>query len=126
MAKSSSLAEIHPQSRPLHGEGKAARETKQQRKRVATTLARRVELVGRELSSLPVKPLLIGAGVGAALIGVALSVSSKQKASSPFSGMNHALTKTALVALARVVSGQTMRSVATSALLDVADAVKNS
>lgn len=126
MAKSSSLAEIHPQTRPLHGEGKTPRENKQQRKRVAATLARRVEFVGRELAALPVKPLLIGAGVGAAVVGVALSVSSKQRASSPFRGMNHALTKTALVALARVVSGQTMRSVATSALLDVADAVKKS
>jgi hypothetical protein len=71
------------------------------------------------------KPLLVGAGIGAALVGSALAVSSKRPSLGlPFAGMNQTLTKTALVALARVVSGQNARSVATSALMDVADAIK--
>jgi len=118
MAKSTSLAEIHPPSRAANSEGRS-------RKRAPGTLARRAKAVAQELSSLPVKPLLIGAGIGAALLGSALAVSSKRPSiASPFTGMNQTLTKTALVALARVVSGQTVRSVATSALLDVADAMK--
>jgi len=117
MAKSTSLAELQSPSRPTHGEGKPRRRP--------GNLVRRVEGAGKELSTLPMKPLLIGAGIGAALLGAVLSASAKRSASpSPFRGMNPTLTKTALVALARVVSGQTVRSVATSALLDVADALK--
>ena len=118
MAKSTTLAELPPQSR-AHGVSKSY-------KRARGSLKRRVEVVAQELASLPVKPLLIGAGIGAALLGTALAVSSKRAGSaSPFIGMNqHTLTKTMLVALARVVSGQTVRSAATSALLDVADAMK--
>jgi hypothetical protein len=78
-----------------------------------------------------VKPLLIGVGIGAALVGTAVVMRSKSGRSasiSPFHGPNSALagalTKTALFALARVVSGQTMRAVATRALLEVADAWK--
>jgi len=117
MAKSTSLAELHPQAR-------TANENKT-RKPAPGALQRRAKAVAAELSTLPMKPLLIGAGIGAALLGAALAVSSKRPAGgSPFTGMNQTLTKTALVALARVVSGQTVRSAATSALLDVADAMK--
>jgi len=71
------------------------------------------------------KPLLIGAGIGAALFGAAIAASSKRReGGSPLSGMDRALTKTALVALARVVSGQTVRSVTSSALMDVAESLK--
>ncbi len=149
MAKSTSLAALHPQSRAAHAErapaerapaerapaerapaerAPAERATAQSkpRKRATGTLARRAQAVAKELSALPVKPLLIGAGIGAALLGTALAVSSKRPSlGSPFSALNQTLTKTALVALARVVSGQTVRSVATSALLDVADAMKS-
>jgi hypothetical protein len=119
MAKSTSVAELHPEPRAVRGESKP-------RKRTPGALARRVEAAGAELSALPMKPLLIGAGIGAALLGSALVARSKRSSlAAPFSGMNQMLTKTALVALARVVSGQTMRSVATSALLDVADSLKS-
>jgi hypothetical protein len=84
----------------------------------------RLESVGKELSALPMKPLLIGAGIGAALFSAALAASKRRGSLSQLSGVDRALTKTALVALARVVSGQTVRSVASSALLDVADALK--
>ena len=84
-----------------------------------------------ELRALPVKPLLIGVGIGAALVGTAVAVRSKSDRGgslSPFHGPNSALagalTKTALFALARVVSGQTVRAVATRALLEVAEAWK--
>jgi hypothetical protein len=117
MAKSTSIAELQP--RAAHGENKT-------RKRAPGNLVRRAQAFAEELSALPMKPLLIGAGIGAALLGSALAVSSKRPSlKSPFTGMNQTLTKTALVALARVVSGQTVRSVATSALLDVADALKS-
>ncbi len=118
MAKSTSLAELHPPSPALHGEDKP-------RKRAAGTLRHRAKAVAAGLSGLPMKPLLIGAGIGAALFGSALAVGSQRPSTgSPFTGMNPTLAKTALVALARVVSGQTVRSVATSALLDVANALK--
>jgi hypothetical protein len=118
MAKSTSLAELRPQSHGARGQHKS-------RTRVAGSLERRAKAVVAELSTLPMKPLLIGAGIGATLFGAALAVSSKRPIGSPLKGMNQTLTKTALVALARVVSGQTVRSVATSALLDVADAMKS-
>ncbi|HEY0462722.1 MAG TPA: hypothetical protein VGC79_00875 [Polyangiaceae bacterium] len=119
MAKSTSVAELHPEPRAAHAERKP-------RKRGAGTLARRAEAVAQEFAALPMKPLLIGAGIGAALVGTVLAMSSKRPAAgSPFVGMNQTLTKTALVALARAVSGQTVRSVATSALLDVAEAMKS-
>ena len=118
MAKRTSLAELHPRSTAPQGDRKP-------RKPPPGILARRTAAVTAELSALPIRPLLIGAGIGAALLGSALAISSKRPSfSSPFSGMRQTLAKTALVALARVVSGQTMRSVATSALLDVADAMK--
>ena len=118
MAKSTSLAELHPRARTAPADGKP-------RKRTPGSLVRRAEALAKELSALPMKPLLIGAGIGAALVGSALAVSSKRPSvGSPFSGMNQTLTKTALVALARVVSGHTVRSVATSALLDVAASMK--
>ena len=82
-------------------------------------------------NSSSVKPLLIGVGIGAALVGTAVVMRSKSDriaSISPFHGPNSALagalTKTALFALARVVSGQTVRAVATRALLEVADAWK--
>ena len=118
MAKSTSIAELHAQSPSGHGESKA-------RKPASATLARRAKAVANELSGLPVKPLVIGAGIGAALLGSALALSSRRRAAgSPLTGMNQMLTRTALVAVARVVSGQTVRSVAASALLDVASAMK--
>ncbi len=118
MAKSTSIAELHPEAPARNGESKP-------RKRAPGTLARRAKAVAGELSALPMKPLLIGAGIGAALLGSALAVSSKRSSTgSPFTGMNQTLTKTVLVALARIVSGQTVRSVASSALLDVAEAMK--
>ncbi len=118
MRKSTSLAELHPQPRAAPGESRS-------RKRARGSLARRAEAVAHELAALPVKPLLIGAGIGAALLGTALAMTSKRPSRGlPFSGLNQTLTKTALVALSRVVSGHTVRSVATSALLDVADAMK--
>jgi len=121
MAKSTSLAELPSQPRAAHGESKPHKRTP----RTAGRLTRRAEAVAQELAALPVKPLLIGAGIGAALLGTALAVSSKRPSSgSPFSGMNQTLTKTVLVAVARVVSGQTLRSAASSALIDVADAMK--
>lgn len=116
MAKGTSLAEVHS-ARVSHAQGKS-------RKRISGPLARRAERLNKEISALPVTPLLIGAGLGAALLGAALAVTSKRRAASPLNVLNPALTKAALVAVARVVSGQTMRSVATSALLDVAEAVK--
>ena len=116
MGKSTSIAELQP--RAAHGKNKT-------RKRAPGTFALRAEGVAAQLSALPMKPLLIGAGIGAALLGSALAISSKRPSLlSPFTGMNQTLTKTALVALARVVSGQTVRSVATSALLDVAETLK--
>jgi hypothetical protein len=122
MSKSSSLAEVSAQSSGLRGERKPLhREVKPRRR---GTLANRVEAVGRELSALPMKPLLIGAGIGAALVAALTASSNRRAHGSPLSGMNRALTKTALVALARVVSGQTVRTVASSALLDVSDALK--
>ena len=118
MAKSTSLAELQPHAR-------AGREDVRPRKRAAGTLKDRAKGVANQLSTLPLKPFLIGAGIGAALLGSALAVSSKRSFSgSGLSRMHPTLTKTALIALARVVSGQTVRSVATSALLDVADAMK--
>jgi hypothetical protein len=78
-----------------------------------------------------VKPLLIGVGIGATLMGAAVVLHSRSEKStqlSPFHGPNSALasalTKSALFALARMVSGQTVRSVATRALLEVAEAWK--
>ena len=78
-----------------------------------------------------VKPLLIGVGIGATLMGAAVVLRSRSEKSahlSPFHGPNSALasalTKSALFALARMVSGQTVRSVATRALLEVAEAWK--
>lgn len=118
MAKSTSLAELHPQPRAAQEEGKP-------RKRSAGRLSRQVAAAKAELSALPMKPLLIGAGIGAALLGSALVATSKRSfGGSPFNGMGQTLTKTALVALARVVSGQSVRSATTSALMDVADAMK--
>lgn len=115
MAKGTSLAELHSQRAP-HGESKA-------RKRGTATLSRRVQNMSKELSALPVKPLLIGAGIGAALLGAALTVTAKRRPGASFA-LSPALTKTALVAAARVISGQTVRCVATTALLDVAEALK--
>jgi hypothetical protein len=118
MAKSTSLAELHPQPRTAHGEHKT-------RKPASVSLERRAKAIAVELSTLPMKPLLIGAGIGAALLGAALAVTPRRASlGSPFTGMSQTLTKTALIALSRVVSGQTVRSVATSALLDVAEAMK--
>jgi len=118
MTRRTSLAELQLQSSAADREGKP-------RKRAPDTLQRRAKAVAAELSTLPMKPLLIGAGIGAALLGSAWAMSSKRSLSgSPLSRVNQTLTRTALVALARVVSGQTARSVATSALLDVADAMK--
>jgi len=78
-----------------------------------------------------VKPLLIGVGIGATLMGAAVVLHSRSEKStqlSPFHGPNSALatalTKSALFALARMVSGQTVRAVATRALLEVAEAWK--
>jgi hypothetical protein len=119
MAKSTSLAGLQPHADAGRGESKP-------HKRAPGTFARRTQAVVAELSTLPLKPLLIGAGIGAALLGAAVAVSSKRTGQgSPFKGMNQTLTKAALVALARVVSGQTVRTVATSALLDVAEAMKS-
>lgn len=118
MAHSSSLAEFEPQARTSERENKP-------RKRTPSALERRAKAVAAELSTLPLKPLLIGVGIGAGLFGSVWAMSSKRTASgSPFTGMNQTLTRTALIALSRVVSGQTVRSVASSALLDVADAMK--
>jgi hypothetical protein len=119
MAKNTTLAALQAQGHGARGENKP-------RRRAPGPLERRARAMASELSSLPMKPLLVGAGIGAALFGAALAVSSKRAHSGmPLSGMHQTLTKTALVALARVVSGQTVRSVATSALLDVADAMKS-
>ena len=119
MAKNTSIAELRPEPQGARGEHKP-------RARASSTLERRAKAVAAELSTLPMKPLLIGVGIGAGLLGAALAMSSKRPSvGSPFKGMNQTLTKTALVALSRVVSGQTVRSVATSALLDVADAMKS-
>jgi len=123
MSKSSSLAEIPVRANAPRGERKPSH--REAKSRASGSFAKRVGSVARELSSLPMKPLLIGAGIGAALCGAALATSSKRSAiASSLSGVDRALTKTALVALARVVSGQTVRSVASSALLDVAEALK--
>ena len=118
MAKSSSLGELQPAQRAGRTEGKP-------RKRTPSALERRAKAVVAELSELPIKPFLIGAGIGAALFGSAVAVGSKRRGvGAPFMGLNETLTKTALIAVARVVSGQGVRSVATSALLDVAEAMK--
>jgi hypothetical protein len=118
MTGSISRAALQPQSSTADGRSKL-------RKRAPGTLERRAKAAAAELATLPMKPLLIGAGIGAAVLGSAWVLSSKRTSlASPFSGMNQTLTRTAVTALARVVSGQTMRSVATSALLDVAEALK--
>jgi hypothetical protein len=74
------------------------------------------------------KPLLVGIGIGAALMGTALALRSKKGGIALFSGEHAALagslTKTALLAVAGVVGGQPVRTVATQALLDVANAFK--
>ena len=81
------------------------------RKRAPSALERRAKAVAAELTTLPMKPLLIGAGIGAAVLGSAWAVSSKRTSTGlPLTGMNQTLTRTALIALARVVSGQTVRS----------------
>ncbi|HYQ45424.1 MAG TPA: hypothetical protein VER11_25735 [Polyangiaceae bacterium] len=116
MSKGNSLAEVGS-PRALPAEGKS-------RKRAPGALARRSAGSNQGLSALPVTPLLIGAGIGVALLGAALAVTSRRRSASPLNAANPALTKAALVAVARVVSGHTVRSVAASALLDVAEAVK--
>ncbi|HEY4107147.1 MAG TPA: hypothetical protein VGM44_24780 [Polyangiaceae bacterium] len=75
------------------------------------------------------KPLLLGVGIGAALVGTAMLLRPKhEKGGLPFHGPNAelagALTKSALLAVARVVSGDSVRSAATRALLDIAEAWK--
>lgn len=118
MKESTSLADL--QRRPGAGDRPSKRSV-----RAPATLERRAKVVAAELAKLPLKPLLIGAGIGAAVLGTVWAVSSKRTLlASPFSGMNQTLTKTGLIAVARVVSGQTVRSVASSALLEVADAMK--
>jgi hypothetical protein len=99
--------------------------------RASAGLASLMKAASAQPSGSSVKPLLIGVGIGAALVGTAVvmhSKSDKTLSISPFQGKNSALagalTKTALFALARVVSGQTVRTVATRALLEVADAWK--
>jgi hypothetical protein len=126
MAKSTSIAELHPQTRTANGDkSRTANGDKRASRRPLGALERRAKAVAADLSTLPMKPLLIGAGIGAALFGAALAVTSKRTSDgSLFTGMNQTLTKSALVALAHVLSGQTVRSAATSALLDVADAMK--
>jgi len=81
--------------------------------------------------STSMKPLLIGVGIGAALVGTAMAVRSRGARDggvSPFHGPNAALagalTKTALLAVARAMSGEAIRTVATRALLEVAEAWK--
>ncbi len=118
MAKSNSLAELRPHTRAGQGEGKIAKQ------QAAGTLTRRAKAAAGELSTLPLKPLLIGVGIGAALLGSALAVSSRRPSVRTTLNIQPTLAKTALIALARVVSGQTVRTVATSALLDVAEALK--
>jgi hypothetical protein len=119
MTERTSLA-VQPRSTSTSGD----RQSKL-RKRTPSALERRAKAVAAELTTLPVRPLLIGAGIGAAVLGSAWAVSSKRTSvGSPLTGMNQTLTRTAIIALARVVSGQTVRSVVTSALLDVAEAMK--
>lgn len=112
MTKSNALIEARPR--------KAARQSLPYRARAALD----------KHGDLPVKPLLVGVGIGAALLGTALAARSKRN---PLAGvlaganpaLSSALTRTALVAIARVVGGQTVRSVASSALLEVANALKS-
>ena len=94
-----------------------------------TALASHFDTISGEHAGASFKPLLIGVGIGAALVGTAVVLRSKsEKGVSPFHGPNAALagalTKAALLAVARVVSGDTVRSVATRALLEVAEAWK--
>jgi|SRR5450432_2987429 hypothetical protein len=137
MAKSASTIDISPDSGTARHVAKLrkTRERKGQPMKPAAAPGGGSAALARSLtataSSPSVKPLLIGVGIGAALVGTAVVMRSKSGRTeriSPFHGRNSALagalTKTALFALARVVSGQTVRAVATRALLEVADAWK--
>lgn len=100
------------------------------RKPASHSLAYRARAALDKHGDLPVKPLLVGVGIGAALLGTALAVGSRRSSlrgvlagSNP--ALSSALTRTALIAVARVVAGQTVRSVASSALLEVANALKS-
>ena len=97
-------------------------------KKPTASLTQRAQAVLAEAGNPALKPLLIGIGVGAALVGTAFAVRSKRGAMAlPFAAnpeLGAALTRTALTALARVVSGQTARSAASSALLEAANALK--
>jgi hypothetical protein len=76
------------------------------------------------------KPLLLGVGIGAALAGVALLLRPKhEKGGLTLGGPNAELagklTKSALLAFARVVSGDSLRSAATRALVEAAETWKS-
>lgn len=134
MAKTASPLDVAPSS-------EAAPEPRPIRKRRAprSALARPLKVAPANATepanaldlSASMKPLLIGVGIGAALVGTAMAVRSRGDRDgviSPFHGKNAALagalTKTALLAVARAVSGEAVRSVATRALLEVAEAWK--
>lgn len=97
-------------------------------KKPSASLAHRAQAVLVDVGSPALKPLLIGMGVGAALVGTAFAVRSKHsplgRSFTANPELGSALTRTALIALARMVSGQTARSVASSALLEVARVLK--
>ena len=95
----------------------------------AASFGSRASAVLAQSATWPVKPLLIGMGIGAALFGTAMAARGRRGPlhlpfSAPSPEVTSALTRSALVALARVVGGQNVRSVATSVLLEVADALK--
>jgi hypothetical protein len=137
MAKSASPAPLTPHSATATHVAKLAkpRERRASRTKPLTAASGGLTSLARAATAKPdassVKPLLIGVGIGAALVGTAVVMHSKSDRTvsiSPFHGKNSALagalTKTALFAIARMVSGQTVRNVATRALLEVADAWK--
>jgi hypothetical protein len=129
-AADSALA-LETTTRGPKGHKRRRRDAAAQQPRAVERGATPLKAAVAELRAVPVKPLLIGVGIGAALMGTAVAVRSKSDKAGGLlrfhaanSALAGALTKTALFALARVVAGQTVRTVATRALLEVAEAWK--
>ncbi len=134
MAKTASPVAVAPSSEP-----NAPPRPLRKRRAPRAALAKHLEVAPANSAeptaaldlSTSMKPLLIGVGIGAALVGATMAVrsrSDREGAVSPFHGPNAALagalTKTALLAVARAMSGEAIRTVATRALLEVAEAWK--
>src|SRR6187402_2597952 len=115
MAKSTSLAEVPPESTPQPRAAKA-------RKRRTPVAANANMALAREPSS-TTKPMLIGLGVGAALGATALLVAGqgrpRQSSGPTITGM---LAKAALIAIANAVAHRAVRFAADTATHKLVDA----